>query len=151
MIDFFLLVTDKLVVVGGSDGCQSLCTTEVFDFETETWSAGPSMTSCRANINVAVIDNKLFAVGGFTGAPRRFLYSLVIESSFFFCLDIIDFFRILVSTYSGQKKSVFRQPNLSKFLFLSQKLSKFSFFRSNFGFHLFRAKKLVYGQKIEFF
>merc|ERR550534_3409648 len=58
---------NKLIVVGGSDGCQSLCTTEVFDFETETWSPGPSMTSCRANISVAIIDGKLFAVGGFTG------------------------------------------------------------------------------------
>ena len=54
-------------VVGGSDGCQSLCTTEMFDFETNSWSPGPSMTSCRANISVAVINNQLFAVGGFSG------------------------------------------------------------------------------------
>lgn len=59
--------SDKLYVVGGSDGCQSLCTTEVFDFETNSWSPGPSMTSCRANISVTVIDGKLFAVGGFSG------------------------------------------------------------------------------------
>lgn len=58
---------DKLYVVGGSDGCQSLCTTEVFDFDTNSWSPGPSMTSCRANISVTVIDGKLFAVGGFSG------------------------------------------------------------------------------------
>jgi influenza virus NS1A-binding protein len=39
----------------------------MFDFETNAWSPGPSMTSCRANISVAVIDGKLFAVGGFSG------------------------------------------------------------------------------------
>ena len=63
----FFSFSDKLYVVGGSDGCQSLCTTEVFDFDSNSWSPGPSMTSCRANISVAVIDGKLFAVGGFSG------------------------------------------------------------------------------------
>lgn len=63
----YTFVIDKLFVVGGSDGTQSLCTTEVFDFETNTWSPGPSMTCCRANISVTVIDGRLFAVGGFSG------------------------------------------------------------------------------------
>lgn len=65
--DSYRLAPDKLYVVGGSDGTQSLCTTEVFDFETNSWSPGPSMTCCRANISVTVIDGKLFAVGGFSG------------------------------------------------------------------------------------
>ena len=65
------LIADKLFVVGGSDGCQALCTTEVFDFETNTWSPGPSMTSCRANTSLAVVDDKLFAVGGFSGTLFR--------------------------------------------------------------------------------
>lgn len=60
-------LADKLYVVGGSDGCQSLCTTEVYDFESNSWSPGPSMTSCRANISVTVIHDRLYAVGGFTG------------------------------------------------------------------------------------
>lgn len=54
-------------MVGGSDGTHSLCTTEVYDPETNTWMPGPSMTTCRANVGVAVVDGRLYAVGGFSG------------------------------------------------------------------------------------
>lgn len=77
-------LTDKLYVVGGSDGTQSLCTTEVYDFETNTWSPGPSMTSCRANISVTVIDGKLFAVGGFSGIALQTALILKLEFSITF-------------------------------------------------------------------
>lgn len=64
----------KLFVVGGSDGTQSICSTEVYDPELNTWSAGPSMTSCRANVGVAVLNDRLYAVGGFSG--KNFLNSI---------------------------------------------------------------------------
>lgn len=54
-------------MMGGSDGTQSLCSTEVFDLETNTWSPGPSMTTCRANVGATVVDGRLYAVGGFSG------------------------------------------------------------------------------------
>lgn len=79
---FPFIATDKLFVVGGSDGCQALCTTEIFDFETNAWSPGPSMTTSRANISVTVIDGKLFAVGGFSGnlLPSAVLVELKLTS-----------------------------------------------------------------------
>lgn len=61
---------DKLIVVGGSDGVKSLSSTEMYDPERREWTAGPKMTSRRANVNVAEIGGKVFAVGGFSG---RFL------------------------------------------------------------------------------
>jgi influenza virus NS1A-binding protein len=54
-------------MVGGFDGKQSLCSTEIYDPDTNSWSPGPSMTTCRANVGVAVVDGKLYAVGGFSG------------------------------------------------------------------------------------
>ena len=48
-----------LVVVGGSDGSHSLCTTEVLDVQENCWKPGPTMTTCRANVAVAVIEDRI--------------------------------------------------------------------------------------------
>lgn len=53
--------------MGGSDGTQSLATTEMFDPKEQTWSPGPNMTTPRSNVGVAVVGNRLYAVGGFSG------------------------------------------------------------------------------------
>ena len=63
----FLNYLGQLIVVGGSDGTHSLCTTEVFDIQEHIWKPGPTMTTCRANVAVAVLDDRLWAVGGFSG------------------------------------------------------------------------------------
>lgn len=57
----------KLYVVGGSDGTQSLATTEMYDPNERIWIPGPNMITPRANVGVAVIGNRLYAVGGFSG------------------------------------------------------------------------------------
>lgn len=64
MIFFFI---EKLYVVGGSDGTQSLATTEMYNPIEQIWSPGPNMTTSRANVGVAVVGNRLYAVGGFSG------------------------------------------------------------------------------------
>lgn len=46
---------------------RSLCSVEVYDAQTNSWSMGPALTSCRANVGVAVVGGRLFAVGGFNG------------------------------------------------------------------------------------
>ena len=56
-----------MYVVGGNDGTSSLATTEVYDMETETWTPGPTMSMPRANVACIVLDNRLWAVGGFNG------------------------------------------------------------------------------------
>lgn len=55
------------MVVGGTDGTQSMCTTEVLDMVENNWRPGPTMTFCRGNVSVAVVGDKLWAVGGFSG------------------------------------------------------------------------------------
>ena len=66
-LTLFHTLAGKLFLMGGSDGQQSLCSTEVYDPDTNSWAPGASMTTCRANVGVAVVDGKLYAVGGFSG------------------------------------------------------------------------------------
>ena len=70
----FICSVEKLYVIGGSDGHMSLNSVEVFDPSTQTWSFGPSLSVARTNVGVAVMQNRLFAVGGFSG--KAFLDSV---------------------------------------------------------------------------
>lgn len=67
IIVLLYIFTGKLYIVGGSDGTQSLATTEIYDINEGMWSPGPNMTTPRANVGVAVVGNRLYAVGGFSG------------------------------------------------------------------------------------
>jgi len=60
--------------VGGTDGTASMCTTEVLDMVENAWHPGPTMTFCRGNVSVAVVNEQLWAVGGFSG--KNFLNSV---------------------------------------------------------------------------
>lgn len=60
-------------MVGGWDGNQSLSSVEIYDPETNSWSYGPELTTPRANLGVAVINNCLYAVGGFSSKYYSFL------------------------------------------------------------------------------
>ena len=62
-----MMSSGQMIVVGGSDGSHSLCTTEIFDAAENAWKPGPTMTTCRANVAVAVVGDRLWAVGGFSG------------------------------------------------------------------------------------
>ena len=44
-----------------------MCTTEVLDMVENAWHPGPTMTFCRGNVSVAVVNEQLWAVGGFSG------------------------------------------------------------------------------------
>lgn len=66
-----LNTSGQLVVVGGSDGTHSLCTTEILDIQENIWKPGPTMTTCRANVAVAVVDDRIWAVGGFSGKDGK--------------------------------------------------------------------------------
>lgn len=54
-------------MVGGCDGSCSLDSVEVFDPAFGEWRLGPSMTIPRSNVGVAVVKDRLYAVGGFSG------------------------------------------------------------------------------------
>lgn len=74
---FFMVVcdtTERLYVIGGSDGQSSLSSVEIFDPFTQTWSVGPSLITPRANVGVALLNGRLFAIGGYNG--KMFLDSV---------------------------------------------------------------------------
>ncbi|CDW51805.1 kelch repeat protein [Trichuris trichiura] len=60
---------DKLYVVGGTDGVQSLDSVECIDLNSKeaVWRPIPAMNSRRANVRLVVFEDCLYAVGGFDG------------------------------------------------------------------------------------
>ena len=46
--------------MGGTDGTASMCTTEVLDMVENAWHPGPTMTFCRGNVSVAVVNEQLW-------------------------------------------------------------------------------------------
>ena len=68
--------TGKLYVIGGSDGSQSLCSVEIYEPRMNRWSAGPSLSISRANLEAVELEGNLFAIGGYSG--KTFLSSLEI-------------------------------------------------------------------------
>jgi hypothetical protein len=67
-------ISGKLYAVGGSDGSHSLCSTEIYCPQEKIWTPGPNMTTARANVGVAVIGSRLYAVGGFSGMMRSLVW-----------------------------------------------------------------------------
>lgn len=89
------MVRGKIFLTGGFDGQTFLSSVRIFNPRTETWSRGPDMTVARSglgcvalgevdprskewervanmihgrsNFRLAVVEGKLFAVGGFDG------------------------------------------------------------------------------------
>ena len=58
--------------MGGTDGTASMCTTEVLDMVENAWHPGPTMTFCRGNVSVAVVNEQLWyetAIGAMTWTP----------------------------------------------------------------------------------
>ena len=70
------MILDKLFAVGGCDGSMSLDSVEVLDPILDEWRLGPSMNIPRSNVGVAVLKNRLYAVGGFSGRICEFTYIL---------------------------------------------------------------------------
>lgn len=63
-----------IVAVGGSDGAQSLVSTEFYNFESNSWTMGPPLNTPRANLSVVTMGSRLYTVGGFSG--KKFLTTL---------------------------------------------------------------------------
>lgn len=61
------VLDDRIYVIGGmDDNGASLNTVEIFDPATETWTTGPSLQTRRDNPGSAVLDGKIYIVGGRT-------------------------------------------------------------------------------------
>uniref|UniRef100_A0A663MQ30 Kelch like family member 10 n=1 Tax=Athene cunicularia TaxID=194338 RepID=A0A663MQ30_ATHCN len=57
---------------GGCDGTRRLRSAETYDPTTGTWQEIPTMFSPRSNFGIAVVDDLLFAVGGYNGFTTTF-------------------------------------------------------------------------------
>ncbi|MCC6544268.1 MAG: hypothetical protein IT392_07165 [Nitrospirae bacterium] len=56
---------EKIYVFGGGgDGFTSLCSTEIYDPETDVWSRGKDMPTVRSGTVAAVLNNKIYVMGG---------------------------------------------------------------------------------------
>ena len=74
-----------LWVLGGSDGASSLRSTEMYDPDSKTWTAGPQLNVQRANVSAVSLKGNLYAIGGFSG--KKFLNTLevLVEGSSEWC------------------------------------------------------------------
>jgi N-acetylneuraminic acid mutarotase len=57
----------RIYVVGGFDQTNYSNATHVYDFERDVWSSGALMPTARAYLGLAVVDDALYAIGGFDG------------------------------------------------------------------------------------
>jgi len=57
----------RIYVVGGFDQTNYSNATHVYDYERNVWSSGSLMPTARAYLALAVVDDVLYAIGGFDG------------------------------------------------------------------------------------
>jgi len=57
----------RIYVVGGFDQTNYSNATQAYDFERNVWSSGALMPTARAYLGLAVVDDVLYAIGGFAG------------------------------------------------------------------------------------
>jgi len=57
----------RIYVVGGFDQTNYSNATHVYDFERDVWSSGALMPIARAYLGLAIVDDVLYAIGGFDG------------------------------------------------------------------------------------
>jgi len=58
---------ERIFVLGGKQGLDAVKLNQVYDPETDTWVAGPSMPTARYGLGVAVVNDSLYAIGGREG------------------------------------------------------------------------------------
>lgn len=57
----------RIYVIGGFDKTNYSNATFAYDFEKDEWSAGALMPTARAYLGLAVVDDAIYAIGGFDG------------------------------------------------------------------------------------
>lgn len=57
----------QVYVIGGFNGISRMCSGEKFNPMTNTWAPIPDMYNPRSNFAIEVIDDMIFAIGGFNG------------------------------------------------------------------------------------
>lgn len=57
----------RIYVIGGFDQTNYSNATHVYDFERDVWSSGALMPTARAYLGLTVVDDVIYAIGGFDG------------------------------------------------------------------------------------
>ncbi|QHZ52713.1 Kelch repeat-containing protein [Paenibacillus larvae] len=61
------VVGDKVYVIGGHDGLNSLSKLEIYDTTTNTWTSGKDMPTGRDDLTSSAVGNKIYVIGGYNG------------------------------------------------------------------------------------
>ena len=65
-----------VMVAGGANGYEQICTTEVYDVQSGTWSVAADMLECRLGHTATVLRNgNPLVIGGFQAQPSDPVYS----------------------------------------------------------------------------
>ncbi len=63
-----VIAPSKIYYIGGYSAGAFTGKTQVYDIEQNTWTDGPTMPTARAYLGLAVVNDVLYAVGGFEGS-----------------------------------------------------------------------------------
>lgn len=58
-----VVLQNRVFLVGGFNGSLRVRTCDIFTPQTGKWSSGPPMNARRSTLGVAVLDDKIYAVG----------------------------------------------------------------------------------------
>ncbi|MFT9371721.1 MAG: kelch repeat-containing protein [Paenibacillus polymyxa] len=70
----------EVYVIGGSNGSVSTNEVQVYDLAKGTWSTKKSMPTARAGAAYAVVNNKIYVFGGYTGNYYTFTGGTVVDN-----------------------------------------------------------------------
>jgi N-acetylneuraminic acid mutarotase len=65
-----VMAPKRIYLLGGQDDNIAFNLTQVYDPENDTWTAGTPMPTPRWGLGVAVVDDELYAIGGYDGETR---------------------------------------------------------------------------------
>ncbi len=63
-----VMAPTKIYYIGGYSAGTFSDKTQIYDIENNSWSEGPKMSSARAYLGLAIVNDVVYAVGGFDGA-----------------------------------------------------------------------------------
>jgi len=74
-----LALDGRIFVIGGLSGAEPLARVDIFDIETEAWTAGPALPGARYGHAAAVVDGRIHVAGGRDGSNATLASHLVLD------------------------------------------------------------------------
>ena len=82
------MINGQVFVVGGFSGSLRVRTVDAYDPVKDTWVSCPSMKARRSTLGVALLNDLIYAVGGFDGSSGDNCLNS------FICLFFIDYYSL---------------------------------------------------------